>query len=777
MQNYGESKDSRPGSELLFSVSLLTYGSNIFSVASATESMRRNIRRALRLQSLRLSSTTAAIQVTEFVQALALSWKTLAAYPTGHPALIRALDLVDRRLGELRGPAGDVTLGVSKDGLIYGDLKIDSMAARKFGEALFSRGVAIIHFSSDTNAHDIEQFLRLMGSGSPANRKTPLWEDLTAAGVIAINLQPVSYAEVRLTDTLDPKRPAEREGSLWDEILRALLEGRRFSEQSETPVKVDSADELTRIINEFISGSKTTFDPDATFGVRLAAVDENAFHDLLSQTVGSYISNAWGMKKQNSLQQAIQLIQTLAQPLRSIILRAVVEALASDEQAGMLMRELASELPSDEVLGALRYLSAADKLSSHAMSLLEVLTQAQEAKRASRPSPTIIADLVRVFGDEDISRFNPADHAALLASVVVHFPQIPAGALTAIEKLGSRADTMDHSAIVRQFATMLLLILADVGPSRAPQPVLNRIETIFRSFVNAGDFDDARELTQQLHQIADETTSESLRREVREAIGRFVTAETIHDLIENLQGSPPEKAAAIERLTESLGINLRHNLLVALAEENNRSRRRRLFDFVASLGKEIVPEVVSFLGDSRWYVLRNMLVLLRMLEDRTSLPAVSKLTRHPDQRVKFEAIKTLFALGGEVPGTLLDDLINDPDPKLADTAISLIGSYGITEGVDPLLRVLQGNDVLGARRSLRVKALRALGELRQPRAIEHLQRFFSHSLLPWPSREERLAAWQSLQNYPPETRQEIVRRGLRSRNPQIRAICERLSRS
>lgn len=727
---------------------------------------------------LRLSSTTAAVQVTEFIQALAMSWKALAVYPTGHPALLRALDLVDRRLGELRGPAGEVSLGVGKDGLIYGDLKIDSAAARKFGEALFSRGVAIIRFSGETSAGDVEQLLRLLAAGGgPGHQKTQLWEDLTAAGVMTINLQPVSYAAVRLTDTLDSSRPAEREGSLWDEILRALLEGQQFAEHGQVPGKVDSVDELTRIINEFIAGSRTTFDPDATFGVGLAPVDEHAFHDLLSLTVGRYISNAWGMKKQNSLQQAIQLIQNLAQPLRSIILRALVEALASDEQAGMMMRELASELPGDEVLDALRYLSSAAALSSHSVSLLEVLTRSEEAKRASPPSPSIIADLVRVFGDEDISRFNPADHTALLEAAAVLIPQIPGEALGAIEKLGGRADTMDHLAMVRQFAATLLAILADVGSSREPRPVLNRIETIFRSLVSAGHFDDARELTQQLHQIADQTASESLRRETREAIGRFVTAETIHDLIENLQGSAPEQATAIERLTESLGMNLRRNVLVALAEENHRARRRRLFDFVVSLGREIVPEAVSFLKDSRWYVVRNMLVLLRMLGDRQALPAVTRLIHHPDLRVKFEAIKCLVALGGELPGKFLDDLTNDPDPRLADNAISLIGSYGITQGVDPLLRVLEGNDVMGARRSLRVKALRALGELKQPHVIEHLRRFFTQSFLPWPAREERLAAWESLQNYPPETRADLVRQGLRSRNPQIRGICERLSRS
>lgn len=721
-----------------------------------------------------MSSTTAALQVTEFVQTLALSWKTLAQYPSGHPALVRALDNVGKRLAELRGPAGDVTLGISSDGLLYGDLKIESMAARKFAQALFTRGVAVLRFASETTIQDIETFLRLLAAGTPS-KQSVIWEDLTGAGVININLQPVSYSEVRLTSTLEQPLPEQRETSLWDAVLRALLEGRHFSSDSVAQAPVKSADELTRMINELVSASKPEFDPDATFGIKLAASNENAFHDLIAETVGHYIADAWGMKKQNSLQQAIQLIQSLAQPLRGLILRAVLDALNSDEQAAALMRDLASELPADEVLDALRYLSSLEKLSSHSLSLLEVLTRTEEAKRAMRPAPAAIADLIRVFGDEDISRFNPNDHAALLASVAVRIPQVPPEKLSAIEKLGNRADTMEQPFIVRQFASTLLSLLVDIGSTHAPKPILNRIETIFRTFIAAGDLDAALEMAQMMRKIGAEHPNGVLRIAVQDTMSRFITADSIHDLIEKIQSLPPEKASSVQKLSDLLGGSMRRNLLVALAEENNRSRRRRLFDFVASLGKGIVPDVIPFLSDSRWYVVRNMLVLLRMFEDRKSLPEVMKLTHHADLRVKMEAIKTLATLGGEVPASVLDEVINDPDPKLADMAITLVGSCGISQGVGPLLRVLEGKDVLGARRGLRVKAIRALGELHAPEALPQLHPFFTQSILPWPSRDERLAAWESLRNYPGEARKDLVEKGLRSRDPHVRAICAKLS--
>ena len=87
--------------------------------------------------------TAAATQVAELVRALALGWKNLAAYPPGHPALTSSLQLVHRRLSELRGPAGEVALGIENDGLLYGSEKIESTTAQKFAQALFMRGVAV----------------------------------------------------------------------------------------------------------------------------------------------------------------------------------------------------------------------------------------------------------------------------------------------------------------------------------------------------------------------------------------------------------------------------------------------------------------------------------------------------------------------------------------------------------------------------------------------------------------------------------------------------------
>ena len=83
--------------------------------------------------------------------------------------------------------------------------------------------------------------------------------------------------------------------------------------------------------------------------------------------------------------------------------------------------------------------------------------------------------------------------------------------------------------------------------------------------------------------------------------------------------------------------------------------------------------------------------------------------------------------------------------------------------------------LLGTRKQIRMHAIRALGELAETRALESMQQFFTDSILPWPPRDERRVAFESLATYEANARLPIVTKGLKSRDPIVRDICKKLS--
>jgi hypothetical protein len=707
-------------------------------------------------------STAPATKVADFVRGLALAWKNLAAYPTGHPALTGSLDSVHARLNDLRGPAGDVILGIAADGLLYGQSKIDSLYAQKLAHVLHMRGVALMRFSLETTAADLETFLRLVS----AAHTRPLAEELTSAGVLNIHLQHVDYSAVQMTSDLDAPPPPKPEApTLWEEILRALLAGRELSAEGAALADgMRSVDELAAMIVQTIenAGPRAEFDPNATFGVKFSArVPESpsAQTAKLAETIALYVAGASGAQKRVAMQQVLQLLRALPQPIRETVLRAVAGVLAADDDP-VPLRELASALPADEVLDALQCLAGAG-LSEHAMLLLRSLINEREQTQAAAAPPDVVEDLITLFGDEDIDRFNPPDHQALLDQASIGIPTIVA-IRRSIDDLGVRVDSVADDVLNRHFARTLIELLASRGASRDPEPALARLESLFRAFLAGGAYADALDLIDRLS-------------ELKVPLDRFADIGIIRTLVETMHDAPPHTVAAIKQLTERLGIVASRALLIALADENNLGRRRRLFDFAVSLGAAIVPAATQFLSDDRWFVVRNMIILLRTVNDRTSLAEIRRIANHTDLRVRMEAIKSLLVLDPTVPRALLDEAIHARDPKLAEAAITLVGNYGIKEAVDPLLRMLGGRDVFGARRTLRIRAIKALGELAVPEALPPMQRFFRDSWLPWPSRDERRAAYESLGSYPAEVREALVQKGLSSRDPVVRAICRRLT--
>jgi HEAT repeat protein len=227
---------------------------------------------------------------------------------------------------------------------------------------------------------------------------------------------------------------------------------------------------------------------------------------------------------------------------------------------------------------------------------------------------------------------------------------------------------------------------------------------------------------------------------------------------------------------EVLGAAAAHSFLLALAEEPDKSRRRRLLELVVSFGPAIAGPARERLTDSRWYVVRNMIVILQRVGDHAAMPEIRMCANHPDLRVRLEAIKWMLAYDTGMPRELLNKAINDPDPKVAEAAVSLAGSYGIKEALEPLVAIVAGLDLLRKRESIRLKALKALGELGDPAALVHLERFFTREWLPLVSKAERRAAYRSLQSYPVEARAGLVARGMESRDAEIRRICMDLGR-
>jgi uncharacterized protein YbaA (DUF1428 family)/HEAT repeat protein len=497
----------------------------------------------------------------------------------------------------------------------------------------------------------------------------------------------------------------------------------------------------------------------------------------LTETTTTYFRGMSGAGRALAARQTAQLIMRLPEPLRESLMRAALRVVATDSDGEDALEAFTSSMSSHPVLRVLRQLGAEGvPLSRHAQRLVELLASTrpnavEEEAPTVRDLDTLRAELLTLFRDEDIDRYNPEDHLALLARSMLAWPTRTPVELGTLESLGERVATLTEDAVSRQLAETLFDLLGRYQDEKA-EPVLGRLKQLVQGALARGSLDEAAFAIEGMTRLAaDETVPASTRDALRGQLEQLASAETLSVLAASLGATPGPSAVQLVRL---LGPSAIRSLLQVLVQEKVRVRRRRILDLLSALGADVVPEATRWLMDPNWYVVRNIIALLRTVGDRSSLPTVRRLTGHADLRVRLEALRSLLELDPATGHDYLVSAIADPDPRAATAAVELAGQRGGPTVVEPLLDVLQPWDLRGRRRAVRLAALRALGRVGRPEALPRLARYFRERWVPFGSRVERRAAYESLQGYPPDVRAWLVMRGLRSRDPEIRAVCERL---
>jgi hypothetical protein len=195
---------------------------------------------------------------------------------------------------------------------------------------------------------------------------------------------------------------------------------------------------------------------------------------------------------------------------------------------------------------------------------------------------------------------------------------------------------------------------------------------------------------------------------------RLLDRRTIARLAEH----EPLDADSLDELLPLMSIDGYSVLLDALTTSSNRTTRRKLLDRIAQTALDIGPLIVARLGDERWYVQRNMLLLLERLQRVPPGFSAAAWTQHPDDRVRHQAIRLQLMIPEErelAVAAALED---------TDARTMRLGLLALQEECAPWfaprVALLAANP--HAAEELRVHAVRALGHSREPVAVDTLLR-------------------------------------------------------
>jgi len=674
----------------------------------------------------------------ELFRDFAIAGRALGAYPSGHPAVRSTLARAAGALERLLESTGALELGAARDGLLWGDRQFATPAPARLAALLRRRGAAVLRLVPGVTAPELEALLQALAIDSRRARHAgSLSAELAAAGLEHIAATDLDFSAVVLTEEGEAPAGDAAEG-IWNRLVQRLIESGALP-----AARLDA----------WLAGGGTT-------GDLVRAL-------LRSPGPGSEPWMARGAEE--ALRAAAAEYAERPDGERLALLGAVTAAL---EPAGRerLARELGGALAAR--LGGERALAAFfATLPDDQRSALEALLgpgRGGSAPPSTAPVVDRLAALRRAFAAPDIDAMGEAGDARsdptllleLAASESTEPTLAPSPALA--EQLATAASARAGAAALLELAEHEAL------PQGARSSLLHRLELAYRDLLGAGRLRLALDLAERVQRRAarEEKGAEDFKR----CAERLASRESLVALTRGLPELSESGAALARELVERLGATAARHLLGVLAETDDRTLRHRLLDLLASLGPLIVRDATHLLSDPRWYVVRNVLLLLRRVGDPGSVPAVRRCAEHPDLRVRLEAIRNLFAFDQELPRELLREALGHRDPRLALEAIDLAAEHAMAEAAEPLTDLLLRWDPFGRRRAVRLRAIRALAAIGDASALDRLDRHWGRfSLLP-PAEEERVALYESLAAYPREARARWIARGKRARSAAIRRL-------
>jgi len=129
-----------------------------------------------------------------------------------------------------------------------------------------------------------------------------------------------------------------------------------------------------------------------------------------------------------------------------------------------------------------------------------------------------------------------------------------------------------------------------------------------------------------------------------------------------------------------------------MAEIQDMKYRRYLIDVLVLLGRDNVDVLAAGLKDKRWFVVRNVAVILGRIGDKNALEHLRQALSHPEPRVRREIVRSLGMVGGPKAGEILLHAAQDQDPQIRMAALRYLPAAQSYSMIDNLIEMIMRPD-------------------------------------------------------------------------------------
>ena len=601
-------------------------------------------------------------------------------YSSGHPVLPAAAEAVSRRFARRRGHRGTLCVAVASDHLIV-EIRPKFELARHF-EGTTSR---LTHPLLQTFAHRL--------------REHELAEIAMAEGVTAREM--VDLLTILATDPGETGRPL---GAEADDVLRDLphvrirREGAGATRSVEDDGDADGSEQRhTQLWEEFARDAlgfeegegPRSYHPEAV----ARAIDIRSGSEAFDRRMVAHLIEIADDLGDVGTLEAIELRKQISAVLRNldkVTLQCLMNMTGNGQLRQQLMSHFAHALDVDVVLELLNA-AAEDQESDISRWMIRLLSKL--SRSASQDEAAVVAYrsddglrrvVQRLISGWQLENPNPEDYEEVLAD------------------MSMRALDNEHSVSRESAVEPTRVVQLSLETDVAADSLDLAVDHILRTGQTAGLMDLLDELP------PDGCIAASIW-------SRLADSAVLRQLIEE---ENPD-FSVIDRILPHAGQEATGPLLDRLASADSMTVRRQVFDRLKEAGSDVAPMTLQRIGgteETPWFVLRNMLSLLVVLEELPSDFDPRGYADHENDQVRQEALRLSVRIP-EMRDEAILKALEDVSPRTVALGV-YEAEMGAPAGAEaPLTRIAVS---ASADADLRTHAVRALARMKTAGGLETL---------------------------------------------------------
>jgi len=718
------------------------------------------------------------------IKELSLAIKTMGIYPSDHPAIKASVERLHTTMQGLLERSAELRLEIAQKNILVDGQFLDKTNEifRDFASQLHRRGVSSVTFKKGLSVEELKNFLEVASTEPKMVKKSGGFLRLCQEKKISnIDIAEIDYSKV-LGVTEEIKEVAEEgkvrsDDEIWIDLIRDL--------------NLYSGLKLGEVEHNFLLhlGQDPEKMADYLEGVALRSFP--GMRDLggaavrrAINNIGNYIFKSVPEEKEVHGRRLAEVVSRLDSKLRLQLIDAEIDI--EPDQIDVVT-EIVPHLSNSVIVEMMTLVvSSEGRVTERLVKLFHKIVPEEERKR----------EVITLFGESLADMSGREDSLYIRRLIEDLFLSKPTeefisetyrmtlkelnDQISSLGEVKEYIDSFNERKIEEQASTVLLDLIGLETESRDYVEIVKNLGKAAMDLLLTGRYEKAKEIIQVLVEEAspEKGRTDEERNACKEAMEKLRDISIVHELVAALRDWGREKYEIIHFILANMGQIAVAPLLEALGRETDRSLRKKIISIVVSLGEQAIPEIVKRFSDKNWYVVRNMVRILREIGKEKVVRYLNLLLKHEDPRVRKEVVYALSTIGGTEASKVIYSMAYDPDGEVRRNAIKYLGSMKNKGAVPFLLKLIHRRNPFGRNNPLIISGIEALGEIGAEEAVPSLIRLLRKSTIfaRRKNDELRIAAAIALDKIGNEEAMEALAWGSRRRKKIIKQVCERLIR-